>query len=127
MTNKNEPIPLPTISSFTIKRIKTFCEKFEGSPTYSIPHGHVSDPTPWLEALGDSEGDGLVDLLQAANFLDIPRLIDAGLLKIKSFIDGQSIENIRGILNLPADLTPEEEQEIADKHVWNVIDPREDE
>uniref|UniRef100_A0A914QPZ5 SKP1 component dimerisation domain-containing protein n=1 Tax=Panagrolaimus davidi TaxID=227884 RepID=A0A914QPZ5_9BILA len=124
--NKDDPIPLPEISAATIKRIVAFCEKFEGTPEYVIPNGYISDPSPWLEALGDCEGDILVQLLKAANFLDIPRLIDAGLLKVKSFMDGQNIESIRGILNLSADLSPEEEQEIADKYVWNIIDTRDD-
>ena len=62
--------------------------------------------------------DKIVPLLNAANYMHIPRLIDAGLLHIRSWVIGRTAEEIRHILDLPDDYTAEEKQEMANKFTF---------
>lgn len=53
------------------------------------------------EFLKKFDGDNLVVLLNSANYLNIPRLCDAGLLKIRNFCIGKTAEELRRMFRLP--------------------------
>ena len=60
----------------------------------------------------DVENDFLFDILNAANYLDIKPLLDLCCLKLASLIKNKKPEQIRQILNIQNDFTPEEEKEL---------------
>ena len=53
--------------------------------------------------------DDLVDLIVAANFLDIQGLLALGCAKVATIIKGKSVEEIREVFGIVNDFTPEEE------------------
>ena len=61
--------------------------------------------------------DMLFDLLTAANFMGIKKLLDLSCLKVTFQLTGKSADEIRDILRLP-ELTPEEELLARTEHKW---------
>ena len=61
----------------------------------------------YLESLKNV--DDLVDLIVAANFLDIEGLECLGCAKIASVIKGKNVQEIRDLFGIENDFTPEEE------------------
>ena len=60
----------------------------------------------------------LYDLILAANYLDIKELLDITCRKVAQLIKGKKPEEIRQILKIKNDYTPEEEEEIRREHQW---------
>jgi S-phase kinase-associated protein 1 len=55
---------------------------------------------------------------QAANYLDIAPLLDAGCKTVANMIKGKSPEEIRKTFNITNDFTPEEEDQIRRENEW---------
>ena len=66
----------------------------------------------------DVEQDILFRVVEAANYLNIPPLLDLGCAKIASMIKGKTTEQIRETFNIGNDFTPEEEAEIREENKW---------
>ena len=78
-----------------------------------------------LNGSGPSESDCSPLLLQelfqvvlAANFLDIKPLLDLGCKTIASQIKGKTAQQMRVLLGLPNDFSPEEEEQIRRENAW---------
>ena len=54
----------------------------------------------------------LFELIQVANYLDIPSLLDLACAKVAAMIKGKTPEEIRTTFNIVNDFTPEEEAEL---------------
>jgi len=63
------------------------------------------------------EHDMLIQLILAANYLDIPPLLHLGCAQIACMIKDEEPEAIRRMFNL-ATPTPEEEDEVRKQHPW---------
>nr|GEX74627.1 SKP1-like protein 1B [Tanacetum cinerariifolium] len=63
--------------------------------------------------------DIIQDILLAANFLNIKKLIDLMCQSIADRIKGKTPEEIREILNVKNDLSPEEEEEARKENAWD--------
>jgi len=66
----------------------------------------------------DLDQELLFSTLQAANYLDIPPLIDLGCAKIASMIKGKTPEQIRTTFHIVNDFTPEEEEAVRQENRW---------
>ena len=62
--------------------------------------------------------DDLIDLIVAANFLDIEGLVHLGCAKIATFIKGQTVEEIREVFGIENDFTPQEEAQLREENRW---------
>ena len=60
----------------------------------------------------------LFNLILAANFLNIKNLLDLGCQTVADMITGKTPEEIRTVLNIENDFTPEEEKEIRKENQW---------
>jgi S-phase kinase-associated protein 1 len=60
----------------------------------------------------------LVQVIQAANYLNIPDLLDLTCAKFASDIKGKLPEQIREMFGIENDLTPEEEAKIEEENKW---------
>ncbi|CAI9303773.1 unnamed protein product [Lactuca saligna] len=60
----------------------------------------------------------LIDLLNAANYLDIKYMLDTVCQKIADMIKDKDVEEVREIFHIVNDFTPEEEKAIRDEYAW---------
>jgi len=60
----------------------------------------------------------LYEVLQACNFLDLRPLLEICCKTIANMIKGKSVEQVRDILGLVSDYTPEEEEQLKKENAW---------
>merc|ERR1712232_1133214 len=60
----------------------------------------------------------LIDVIMAANFLNIKDLLDLTCATVASMIKGKTPEQIRTTFNIVNDFTPEEEAQIREENKW---------
>ena len=60
----------------------------------------------------------LLQLILAANYLDIKPLLDLTCAKIASMMKDKTTEEMRQIFNIVNDFTPEEEAKVREENKW---------
>eukprot|EP00916_Digyalum_oweni_P025274 GHVL01041651.1.p1 GENE.GHVL01041651.1~~GHVL01041651.1.p1 ORF type:complete len:164 (-),score=29.34 GHVL01041651.1:110-601(-) len=120
-----EEIPLIQVSTETLKKVLLYCNHWVSNEPPEIAKPLV-DSTPLKNQIDDWDHDfvaelskqQLLDLILAANFLNIPTLLDLLCAKLADQIRGKSPEEIRTFLGITNDYTPDEEQQMLDKYKW---------
>lgn len=59
-----------------------------------------------------------MDVMQAANYLNIKGLLDLTCRTVANMMQGKSPEEIRALFNIVNDYTPEEEAEVRRENQW---------
>jgi S-phase kinase-associated protein 1 len=78
--------------------------------------------TDWDRAFFDAiESHMLFEILVATNYLEISPLYEMGCQIVADMIRGKTTEEIRGILNIKNDFTPEEEEAIRKENAWAYV------
>jgi S-phase kinase-associated protein 1 len=121
-------IPLPNVRSKTLAKVIEYCKRLtdvadvskaseEGNNT-SWASSNLSDEvqSTWEKQFVDVDQVTLFDLVAAANFLDIKKLLDLTCRKVADMIKEKTVEEIRQIFDIKNDFTPEEEEEIYLKY-----------
>ena len=78
----------------------------------------LDDKEDYLNSL---EEDSLFELMLAANFLDVPGLLDALAKVVAVRLEGKSAEQIRQELAIEGDLTKEEVGAIQEEDEWDTL------
>merc|ERR1712032_1721049 len=60
----------------------------------------------------------VIEIILAANYLDIKSLLDLTCAKVASMIKGKNTEEIRKQFNIVNDFTPEEEAQVREENRW---------
>lgn len=108
-----EVIPIPNISAPVLNNIMAYCRKH----TLDKPRTK-EELDEWVAQFLDIDPLRLGDLVVSANFLEVDGLQDKILDKVAEMIMGKSPEDIRALLHIENDFTPEVEKAIRDKHPW---------
>lgn len=113
------------IKKDTMRRIIDFCKHYKESklPTIQKPlqSSNLSEAIndEWYVKFIDLDKvDDIIDIVIAANFLDIDPLTELSCAKIASMIKGTSVEDIRKKFGIENDFTPEEEAQIREENKW---------
>ncbi|PWA64558.1 SKP1-like protein 1B [Artemisia annua] len=126
------PIPFP---SDIVSKVIDYCEKhaaYQPSSENDDGHKYLVEWKPFGEKedkaaeelkafdaeFAKVDTDMVQQILLAANFLDIKNLIDLMCHTIVDRIKGKTPEEIRTILNIKNDFTPEEEAALRTEHAW---------
>jgi len=124
-TGKDGDIPIPNIQLPILKKIIEFCEHYKSSNPKEIRKPLASSKLTennvdeWDAAFIEMEKvDDIIDLVIAANFLDIESLVALGCAKIATFIKGKTVEEIRDVFGIQNDFTPQEEQQLREENKW---------
>jgi len=74
--------------------------------------------TDLVKGHDEKQHETLVDVIMAANFLNIKDLLDLTCACVASMIKGKTPEQIRALFNIENDFTPEEEEKIREENRW---------
>ena len=68
--------------------------------------------------------EDIYDLIAAANYLDVPSLVELGCAKVGSLMQNKNIQELRQMFNIQNDYTPEEESAIIEgkADIWGIND-----
>ncbi|CAA0827719.1 SKP1-like protein 4 [Striga hermonthica] len=104
-------IPLPNVSSEVLSKVIDYCRR------------HVEEKAEDKLKEFDAEfvkvDNGLLlELIKAANYLNIEGMLDITCKAVADMIKNMSIEEIRVHLNITNDFTKEEEDEIRKENAW---------
>ena len=116
-------IPLLEVSSDVLKKVVEFLNKHKDDPmkqiskpiTTTILKDIVGE---WDAEFADLEQEPLFKLILAANYLDIPSLLDLGICKLATMVKGKEPDEVKKMFNIEADITPEEEKMVRDQNPW---------
>jgi len=117
-------IPIPNINSKLLSIVIEYCTKhvhttkLEDAAAPAPANTAISgeDLKKWDAELVKIDHATLIDLIEAANFLEIKGLLDLTCQAMADMIKGKSPEEIRKTFNIMNDLSPEEEEEI----IWDI-------
>lgn len=135
-TPLGEPVALPSIPSATLAKVVAFCmhetddprdeseKKEEEDPALKLDDpNHVLDKpyplTEWdTQYLTDLDQGAVFELILAANYLDVSRLVKVCARKIALSVLGKTPKEIYAMFGVDKDLTPEEEEEVIKENPW---------
>ncbi|CAG7868192.1 unnamed protein product [Brassica rapa] len=127
-------IPLANITGVILAKVIEYCKKHvtvvpDGDVIVYckkhvvLPDGDSSSSAKeelkaWDAEFMKTDQSTLFNLILAANFLNIKNLLDLGCQTVADMITGKTPEEIRTVLNIENDFTPEEEKEIRKENQW---------
>lgn len=118
-------IPLPNVGQTALLQVCQFCIKHVGDPMTKISRPLASTDLTVLVGKWDADfinaletTQQLFDLILAANYLDIPDLLDLGCAKLTVMIKDKSPEEIAALFGQSTALTAAEEEKIRKDHPW---------
>ncbi|KAE9596566.1 hypothetical protein Lal_00007637 [Lupinus albus] len=112
-------IPLPNVTGEILAKIVQYCKKHVET-SGSEKKSNAKALCYWDAQFVKVDQATLLDLIMAANYLNIKKLLDRTCQAVADMIKGKSPEEIRKILNIQNDFSPEEEQEIRRENHWGL-------
>jgi hypothetical protein len=112
--NEVPEIPLLEVSYETLTKVVEFLRKHASDPMKEIPRPIPTNNLTEMVGEWDAnfvklEQEPLFKLILAANYLDIPSLLDLGICQIACMVKGKEPEEVKKMFNIDMDITPEEE------------------
>ena len=117
-------IPLPNVQRDILEKIVEFCNHHVNNPMAEIEKPLKSNnmaevlDDAWDAEFIDLDQPTLFNIILAANYLDLPSLLDLSCAKVASMIKGKTPEEIRKTFNIVNDFTPEEEAQVREENKW---------
>jgi len=124
-------IPVPNVSGRTLKYVVQYMEHHYDHPAAPVEkplRGKIEDViSEWDKAFlftdlvkdhDEKQHELLIDVIMAANFLNVKELLDLTSACVASMIKGKTTEQIRALFNIENDFTPEEEEKIKEENRW---------
>ncbi|XP_051196361.1 SKP1-like protein 4 [Lolium perenne] len=117
-------IPLPQVTGRILSRVIDYCDRHYAdadAATYVAEPFSSGDPD--LERfdtdfIGGVDYNTLIDLILAANYLEVPRLLDLACKTVADQMRGKTVEEMRAHFKIANDYTPEEEAEVRSENPW---------
>ncbi|GLT86071.1 hypothetical protein SLE2022_042340 [Rubroshorea leprosula] len=110
-------IPLPNVTSKILSKVLEYCKKHVDGDADKDKAGD-DELKAWDAEFVKVDQNTLFDLILAANFLNIKRLLDLTCETVADIIKGKTPEEIRKTFNIKNDFTPEEEEEVRKENQW---------
>ncbi|CAN6252665.1 unnamed protein product [Urochloa humidicola] len=106
-------IPLPNVTAAILSRVLEYVNKH-----YSDYGDFGVDDDAFDKDFIRVDNDTIYDLILAANYLNIDKLMDLGCMAVAEQMRGKTPEEMRSHFNIVNDLSPEEEEEIRAENPW---------
>ena len=124
-------IPVPNVNGRTLKYVVQYMEHHHNQraePLEKPLRGKIEDVisewdkqylfTDLVKDHDEKQHELLIDVIMAANFLNVKELLDLTCACVASMIKGKTPEQIRALFNIENDFTPEEEEKIREENRW---------
>jgi len=116
-------IPLLEVSKDILDKVVEFLNKHKDDPMKEIAkpiqtNDIVAIVGEWDAKFIDLEQEPLFKVILAANYLDIPSLLDLGICKLACMVKGKEPDEVKKMFNIEPDITPEEEKLVRDQNPW---------
>ena len=121
--DENPEIPLLQVSKRALDKIVEFMNKHESDPmrqiTKPVSTGNMVEIVgEWDANYIDVPQAQLLELTYAADYLDMPALLDLTTLKMASLLKGKTEDQTRELFGIKQIKTPEEEKRIIKENPW---------
>jgi len=120
--NEMPSIPLPNVESKALSKVIEYVKHHHNNKADEIEKplkGKIEDViSKWDKAFLEIDQSLLIELIMAANYLNIKDLLDLTCAKVASMIKGKTPEQIRKTFNIQNDFTPEEEEAVRQENKW---------
>ena len=119
----NKEIPLPDVKYNILKKVVEYLTYYKDKEPAQIPKplpsANLNEFTnEWdVNFINSIELDGIFDLINAANYMDINSLLDLACAKIASLMKGKSAQEIRAMFNIECDLSEDELKEYEEYQI----------
>ena len=119
----NKEIPLPDVKYNILKKVVEYLTYYKDKEPAQIPKPlpsvNLNEFTnEWdVNFINSIELDGVFDLINAANYMDINSLLDLACAKIASLMKGKSAQEIRAMFNIECDLSEDELKEYEEYQI----------
>ncbi|XP_038712426.1 SKP1-like protein 1B [Tripterygium wilfordii] len=110
-------IPTPNVTSTILAKVIEYCKKHVDSSS-SEDEGLKN----WDAEFAKVDLATLIDLIWAANYLNIKGLLDLTCQTVANMMKERSPEEMRKIFHIKNDYTPEEEEEVRREISWAFSD-----
>ncbi|CAH8307647.1 unnamed protein product [Eruca vesicaria subsp. sativa] len=114
------PIPLQNVTRKILDKFIDYCKTHvEAGPIeeYEDKEGETKLEI-WDEEFLKVDLETVFELILAANYLNIPGLIDLTCQAVADHIKDKTPEEVREIFSIKNDFTPEEEDAVRKENVW---------
>ncbi|PKA60129.1 SKP1-like protein 4 [Apostasia shenzhenica] len=111
-------IPLPNVEGKTLAKVLEYCMKHVKASSAGEDRYLEEELREWDSDFVKVDQETLFDIILAANYLNIPGLLDLTCKTVADMMRGKSPAEIRTIFNIKNDYTPEEEEEIRRENRW---------
>jgi len=124
-------IPVPNVNGATLKYVLEYVNYHynqRADPIEKPLKGKIEDVigqwdktflnTDLIRGGDEKQHEVLIDVIMAANFLNVKDLLDLTCASVASMIKGKTPEQIRALFNIENDFTPEEEEKIREENRW---------
>lgn len=106
-----DPIPVPNVESKILDHILQFCEFYS-------KHQLEEEAKEFDSLFFDKDIDTIIHILTAANFLNIPLLLNKSSMAVANLIRGRSPGELRTLLRIKKEYTKEEMDTIMHENRW---------
>lgn len=113
-----EPIPLPNVNGKILEKVVEFCNHCVKTGGEASGEAFTTWFTEYITPFCQNDHDTLFEIILAANYLDVAKLLDLSCKAVAEMIKGKTPEEIRVIFNIKNDFSPEEEEEIKRENSW---------
>ncbi|GLJ36345.1 hypothetical protein SUGI_0729610 [Cryptomeria japonica] len=119
-TGVESVVPLPNVNSKILAKVIEYCKYHVDATKTSEETTAISelDVKTWDKEFVKVDQATLFDIILAANYLNIKKLLDLTCQTVADMIKGKTPEEIRKIFNIKNDYTPEEEEEVRRENQW---------
>ncbi|KAI1752546.1 s-phase kinase-associated protein 1 [Xylaria castorea] len=118
----NQPIPVPGVAGDPLEKVMEWCEKHREDPVPKPDDKKTTEPIDALPAWDTEffklDKNLIIDITNAANYLEVPLLLQYAVYVIADHLKGKSTEEMRLFLNIENDFTPEQEEKIRQENAW---------
>ncbi len=120
-TSAADVIPVPECSGASLEKVLGWCERHRDDAA-AAPEGDIDPRTleipDWDRDFLRVDAEELFLVTAAANYLEVKLLLEMCCKTIAGMLGGKSTEEMRAILGIVSDFTPEEEEQIRRENGW---------